>query len=202
MIERGPVWIGADPGGKGNFGIAILTESDQPQTSSVDCADDAISFVRRHLKGIPAGVGVDAPLWWSSGRSGDRSADQWLRNRYGLSGGEVQATNSLRGAALTQGAMFIQRMRETYPAVPVTETHPKALLKALTQGDWKALAGRFGLKTAISNDHERDALIAAFSAREGFEGRWSHDLSINRLPCEQNPGSYWLAPVHYFWPEE
>jgi predicted nuclease with RNAse H fold len=202
MSGGGPLWVGADPGGKGNFGIAILTEGDQPQTSSVDCADEAVAFVRKHLDRTPAGVGVDAPLWWSSGISGDRHADRWLRRQYGLAGGEVQAANSLRGAALTQGAMFIQRMRETYPAVPVTETHPKALLKALTQGDWKAFAGRFGLKTAISNDHERDALIAAVSAREGFQGRWPHDLSIRRLPAEQDPRSYWLAPVHYFWPEE
>ena len=192
----------ADPGGKGKFGIAILAKGDQPQTSSVDCADEAVAFVRGHRDRTPAGVGVDAPLWWASGISGDRHADQWLRQQYGLAGGEVQAANSLRGAALTQAAMFIQRMRETYPAVPVTETHPKALLKALTQGDWEAFAGRFGLKAAISNDHERDALIAAVSAREGFQGRWPHDLSIKRLPAEQDPRSYWLAPVHYFWPEE
>lgn len=202
MNGGGALWVGADPGGEGNFGIAILTEGNQSQTSSVDCADDAIDFVRRHLDGTPAGVGVDAPLWWSSGHSGDRKADQWLRKQYKLSGGEVQATNSLRGAALVQAAMFIQRMREIYPAVPVTESHPKALLKALTQGDWKAFAGRFGLITGISNDHERDALIAAVSAREGFQQRWHHDLSINRLPSEQDPRKYWLAPVHYFWPEE
>lgn len=202
MTGERALWVGADPGGKGNFGIAILTESDQPQTSSVDCADEAVAFVCRHLDGTLCGVGVDAPLWWSSGRSGDRHADQWLRQRYGLAGGKVQAANSLRGAALTQGAMFIQRMRETYPAVPVTESHPKALLKALTQGDWEVFASRFGLKSVTANDHERDALIAAISAREGFQERWPHDLSIKRLPTEQDPRSYWLAPVHYFWPEE
>ena len=113
----------------------------------------------------------------------------------------MQAANSLRGAALTQGAMFVQRVREIFPAVPVTESHPKALLKVLTKGDWKAFADRFALTIAISNDHERDALIAAISAREGFQGRWPHDLSIERQPAEQDPNSYWLAPVHYYWPE-
>ena len=97
--------------------------------------------------------------------------------------------------------MFIQRMREIYPAVPVTESHPKALLKALTQGDWGVFANRFGLKVVTANDHERDALITAISARKGFQERWLHDLSIKRLPAEQDPRSYWLAPVHYFWPE-
>jgi len=196
------IWIGADPGGKGNFGISILIDGNQPHSSSVDCADEAIAFVRRHLDRTPCGVGVDAPLWWSSGRSGDRHADQWLRQRYGLAGGKVQAANSLRGAALTQGVMFIQRMRETYPAVPVTESHPKALLKALTQGDWEAFADRFGLKVVTANDHERDALIAAVSAREGFQNRWSHDLSERRLLSEQDPSDYWLAPIHYYWPEK
>ncbi len=196
------IWIGADPGGKGNFGIAILREGDQPLTSSVDCADEAVAFVRENLDGTPLGVGVDAPLWWASGRSGDRHADQWLRQRYGLAGGEVQATNSLRGAALTQGVMFVQRMREIYPGVPVTESHPKALLKVLTQGDWELFSSQFGLKLVDVKDHIRDALIAAISAREGFQERWPHDLSIKRLPAEQDPLSYWLAPVHYFWPEE
>jgi SAM-dependent methyltransferase len=64
-------WIGADPGGEGNFGIAIMTGNEPSKTLSVDCADDAITFIRRHLDHTPAGVGVDAPLW-TSGRSGDR----------------------------------------------------------------------------------------------------------------------------------
>jgi len=202
MTESGCVWVGADPGGVGNFGIAILRDDGQYHAECVNCADEAIEFVLSYLARTPSGVGVDAPLWWSSGRSGDRRADQWLRKRYGLTGGQVQATNSLRGAALVQGAMFVLRIREVYPAVPVTESHPKALLKALTEGDWDELAGQFGLKLDIGNHHERDALIAAVSAREGFQKRWPHDLSTERLSSEQDPRSYWLAPVHYFWPEK
>lgn len=202
MTVVGPAWVGADPGGKGNFGVAILTVNKPAQTLTVSCADEAIAFIRENLDHAPAGVGVDAPLWWSSGRSGDRCADQWLRERYKLSGGEVQAANSLRGAALTQGAMFVQRIREIYPALPVTESHPKVLLKVLTHGKWKAFEKRFSLKTAILKEHERDALIAAVSAREGFEGKWAHDLGDTRLPSEQNPKNYWLAPIHYYWPEK
>ncbi|MFC2033226.1 DUF429 domain-containing protein [Chloroflexota bacterium] len=202
MTGNGATWVGVDPGGKGNFGIAILTDDGQSHISCVNCADEAVAFVQGHVDGMPCGVGIDAPLWWSSGRSGDRYADRWLRKRYGLPGGQVQTANSLRGAALTQAAMFIQRMREIYPTVPITESHPKALLQALTQDDWELFAGRFGLKVATAKDHERDALIAAVSAREGFQGRWPHDLSIKRLTSEQDPRSYWLAPVYYFWPEE
>jgi len=42
---------------------------------------------------------------------------------------------------------------------------------------------------------------SATAAREGFEKRWKHDLSIIRLPSEQDPSRFWLAPIHYFWPE-
>ena len=202
MSANGAIWVGVDPGGKGHFGIAILTDPSQLLVSCVGCADEAVTFVQEHIEKRPSGIGVDAPLWWASGKSGDRYADQWLRKRYGLPGGRVQAANSLRGAVLTQSAVFIQRMRGMYPAIPVTESHPKALLNALTQGDWVAFLDRFHLKVADTTDHERDALIAAIAAREGFQGRWLHDLSIKRLPSEQDPQSYWLAPIHCFWPED
>jgi len=202
MNGEAEIWIGADPGGKGNFGIAVLTGSEHQLTSSVDCTDEAVSFVRQHIDKAPSGIGIDAPLWWASGQSGDRYADQWLRQKYRISGGEIQAANSLRGAVLIQGMIFVQRMREFYPGVPVTESHPKALLKVLTQGNWEEFTIRFGLKAVNANLHERDALIAAISAREGFHEQWSHDLSERRLPSEQDPNSYWLAPVHYYWPEE
>ena len=30
--------------------------------------------------------------------------------------------------------------------------------------------------------------------------RW-YDLAEQRYDAEQDPKSYWLAPMHYFWPE-
>jgi predicted nuclease with RNAse H fold len=97
--------------------------------------------------------------------------------------------------------MFVQRVREIYPAVPVTESHPKALVKAVAGSSWDVFAGRFGVRISPSDEHARDAIVAAVAAREGFEGRWTHDLGEDRLPGEQDPKSYWLAPVHYYWPE-
>jgi len=201
-MSNGAIWVGADPGGKNAFGVAVLMDDGKVSTSTVDCADEAVAFVRsRCLDRPPAGAGVDAPLWWSSGLSGDRHADQWLRKRYGLAGGEVQAANSLRGAALTQGAMFVFRMRELFPGVPVTESHPKALLKAISEDKWAKFAERFQLYDSPSDEHARDAVIGAVAAREAFEGRWTHDLGDSRLVGELDPNLYWLAPVHYFWPE-
>ncbi len=199
MNGDGAIWIGVDPGGEGHFGIAILKDSEVLGTSCVDCADGAIGFVLEHTNRMPAGIGIDAPLWWSSGRSGDRNADQWLRKRYRLSGGEVQAANSLRGAALVQGVMFVQLIREAFPRVSITENHPKALLKSL-QG-WEVFSNHFNIAAATSNPHIQDAVIAAIAAREGFGGNWTHDLSDTRLPSEQNPKNYWLAPIYYYWPE-
>ena len=197
------MWIGADPGGKGKFGLAILKGDGSARSWCVNCADEAVDVVVKHVNATPTGVGVDAPLWWSSGVSSDRYADQWLRGQYDLSGGQVQAANSLRGAAIVQGVMFVQRIREQFVEVGVTEVHPKAVMVALGLEDWSAFSGRFRLTAAINeeHEHERDAIISATAAREGFEKRWKHDLSIIRLPSEQDPSRFWLAPIHYFWPE-
>lgn len=205
MSQDRRIWVGADPGGKKNFGVAVLWPDGFACTCCVSCADEAVEAVNEWLDGAsPAGVGVDAPLWWSSGISGGRCVDQWIRSRYGLSGGQVQASNSLRGAALVQGPMFVQRIREllpVVPVVPVTETHPNALLVALDT-DERAFYRRFSvrLKAGVVSEHERDAMISAVAAREGFGGRWCHDLSDFRYPSEQDPSRFWLAPIHYFWP--
>ncbi len=201
MIPQ-PVWVGADPGGRENFGLAILGADGTALAVCVDSCDDAMAVVGQHVKGTVAGIGVDAPLWWSSGRSSDRRADQWIRRTFKLSGGQVQGGNSLRGAALIQGLLFVSRMREKFPGVPVTETHPKALLKALRLPDWPAIAERFQVTYVADaiREHERDAIVGAVAAREGFEGRWNTDLSLDRFPSEQDPDEYWLKPVRYWWP--
>jgi hypothetical protein len=57
----------------------------------------------------------------STKQSSDREADRWIRKTYRIASGTVQTANSLRGAALVQGAMFVQRLREKFPGVPVTD---------------------------------------------------------------------------------
>jgi hypothetical protein len=121
------MWIGVDPGGKDAFGLAILKDDGRFSTYCLSCADEAIRYIRER----PAGIGIDAPMWWSSGPSGDRLADQWIRKRHKIHAGTVQAANSLRGAALVQGVLFAERARQLFPAVPITESHPKAVQRAL-----------------------------------------------------------------------
>ena len=201
MAEMNQVWVGADPGGKGRFGLAFV------HVSGLHC--DTVSSVEEAVKrivraGMPLGIGIDAPMWWSAGPGAGRCADARLRKRYGLSGGTVQSGNSLRGAALIGGVLLASGVREKFPSVRITESHPKALLGAF-EWDEPSFAKEFGIPTAWSNEHERDAAIAAVCAREGFEDRedrWRTDLAEKRYACEQNPQAYWLAPMHCFWPEK
>ena len=154
--------------------------------------DEAVKAVT--AMGKPLGLGIDAPMWWSAGEGGGRRADARLRERYGISGGTVQSGNSLQGAALIGGALLASRLREAFPGLRITESHPKALLLALRL-DGVQFAARYGIQTNWGNEHERDAAIAAVCAREGFEGRWPTDLAKQRDRSEQNP-SRLLARAH------
>src|SRR5262245_2929900 len=155
------IWFGADPGGKKNFGIAVIREDSTYETKCVDCADEAIDWIRE-LHGDIGGAGIDAPLWWSSRKSGDRKADEKLRKR---GAGPIQSPNSLRGAILVQGVMLAARLRDVYLEVPITEAHPKALLRFFGK-PWGKVKERFGLDGEDVLDHERDAVLAALAARE------------------------------------
>ena len=200
----GGVWVGVDPGGEDNFGVAVLLSDGSTYTGSVSSADEAETFASEHAESAPQGLGVDTPLWWSSGVAGRRRVDKRLRETYGLSGGQVQSPSSLQGAVLAQGMMFVCRARERWPGVGVTETHPKALLRAMdlgTEDFWAqyCVEPGAGALSGPELEHERDALISAVAAREGFTGRWTTDLSTNRYDDEQDPKGHWLAPVHYYW---
>jgi len=178
------MWIGVDPGGKDAFGLAILNDDGRFSTHCFSCADEAI----KHLGERPAGIGIDAPMWWSSGPSGDRRADQWIRKQYQIRSGTVQTTNSLRGACLVQGALFAERARQLFPAVPITEAHPKAVLRALghTWSEFSEFCSAFSINGIAENEHRQEAFVSAVAAREGFEGRWPIDLGKKRHECEQD----------------
>ena len=207
-------WFGADPGGANAFGVALLGPDGSFESAVVSCADDATKWLSRKAVTILA-AGIDAPLWWSSGNSGDRAADQFLREQFNLSGGTVQAANSLRGAVLIQGALLAMGLRRQSPNLAITEAHPKALLKALwpdlskSERPWEKIAKRFRLEGPEPDDDERkdkrDALLAAVAAREGSAGLWKCDLALCERPKEeqdpQDPDAVPWGPVHYWWPE-
>lgn len=202
MDEGRKIWIGVDPGGVGCFGVAILSADGTCHSCSVDHVDAAVEVILALVEAAPAGLGVDAPLWWCSGSGGLRHSDKWIRDQYGLHHRHVQAVNSLWGSVLAQGMMLVARLRERFPEVSVTETHPKAVIVALGRDPWASHFRELSTNLTLDSkpDHERDALISAIAAREGFEGRWQRDLTEHRYPSEQDPSAHWLAPVHYFWP--
>lgn len=215
----GRVWVGADPGGEGSFGMAFIDAQGGIDCNTVSSVDDAVKFIAAK-KVEPYGLGIDAPMWWSSRKGGGRKVDEKLRRAYGIPSGTVQQPNSLRGAALIGGAMLAFRIRNKYPEIHITESHPKALLRAFDSKNSEELQeARICILEALDlcakdvlnefptsgkrfrNDHERDAIIAAVCAREGFSSSWSTDLACDRYCKEQSPGQYWLKPMHYFWPE-
>jgi hypothetical protein len=116
----------------------------------------------------------------------------------------VQTPNSLRGAVLVQGMMFAFRARERYgAAVPITEAHPKALLRmmGLHKSSWDSIATKFSLiGKEPPSEHERDAILASVAARNGVKGAWTHDLSLVRDERELDPKRMWFGEVSYFWP--
>lgn len=197
----GDVWAGADPGGIGAFGVAVIDDSGKTRCGTVSSVDEAVNWIG--ALGTPSGIGIDSPMWWSAGPGGGRRADKRLREAYGIPSGTVQSVNSLRGAALAGGVLLASLMRSKLPEIMVTESHPKALLQALSldDADGAAIATHFHVERAWHDDHQRDAAISAVCAREGFQGNWPLDLASQRGKLEQDPKSYWLAPVFYWWPE-
>jgi Protein of unknown function (DUF429) len=192
-------WLGCDPGGKDKFGVAKLFEIGGFETFQVSSVDEVLKLIPVE----PLGVGIDCPLWWSSGVGGGRKADKWLRDSYRLSGGQVQSVNSLRGAAVVQGVLLAMKLREKFPRVRISEAHPKALLKAMELKDGEAVASTFRLEGQMpwtKEEDVRDALLAAVAAREGFSGNWKLDLSMERFQSELDPTNLWFGAVSYWWP--
>ena len=67
------IWVGADPGGKNNFGVAILWADGSVCTACVSCADEAVDVVCQWVEGSsPAG---SAWMLLCGGRRGSPVAD-------------------------------------------------------------------------------------------------------------------------------
>ena len=129
MDKISQYWVGSDPRGKNAFGLAFVDVSGHVNCTTVSSVDEAIKKIT--AVGEPLALGIDAPMWWSGCEGASRMADARLRKRYGIQSGTIQSGNSLRGAALIGGALLASRIRETFPSVRITESHPKALLLAM-----------------------------------------------------------------------
>ena len=191
------IFLGFDPGGAMSFGWCALVTSDSAQSPRLETgicstANDAFLAASASIQDKPSAIGVNAPMYWSTGM--ERMADQILRGRVlslGGKSGTISPVNSLNGACLAQGVMVATLCREHWPAVPVIESHPEALLLTCPE------AKLFLSERDFNNGHERNAALAAYTAwsYDDKTDAW-HDLrSFESDTYEPIPGP---PPIYWF----
>ena len=216
------VVLGFDPGGKhngkGRFGWSVCdvpTDAREPLqrvgTGRASDAWDALDQTRKIIDSNGLGdksrvlaAGIDAPLLW--GKRGSRAVDGVVRDALRDSGfagsklgGAVQDVNSLRGACVVQGVLLAKYLRETWPEVEITETHPKALKYLLdhsNQPEVASLGPTVERLTAGLDEHQRDAAlsaVAAWAMHRRLPG-WRNLFDQERCPVQpfDTPVSYWM----------
>ena len=205
-------YIGFDPGGAGAFGWCVIHGNGLPFNVTArgfaDNAQEAVDASMTVLAGEkPLAAGIDAPLFWRT--DGDRQVDADLRRRVvqrGGSGSTVNHVNSLRGACLVQGILVAMLLRQKYHNLPLTESHPKAMLWLLSPANVAQPVGQIALADLAqyfdgnvngASDHERDAALGALSA-------WAMHKNLDNwqdlYPQELNSISPLDAPLGYWMP--
>lgn len=205
-------YIGYDPGGDGKHGVAILEMAGgKPvslRTALLKTTEEVIGWIRGNGEQIH-GLGIDTLTCWSSGPSGWRPADRWLRKRYPEVRGSIASSNSLYGAMAVNGMSALVALRAMLPDLLITETHPKVLHWHLRRAKYdfaasraemeQYLADELGCSIVTASDHEWDAGISAVAAFRGAAGQWTLDLHA----LTPSPGERILqpcGPTKYFWP--
>lgn len=206
-------YVGFDPGGIAAFGWAVADGDALPlrlvDRGIADHAQGAINAAKNCAGTVINAIGIDAPLFWNP--AGDRRADQKVREairEHGCraSGGTVSAVNALRGACLIQGILVAMICQKAGKEIPITESHPKALLwlvgKATCSRPPNELAlsdlREYVVGSAIqgASDHERDAVlgaVAAFAMDSRIDG-WQDLRAFDPdsiTPLDPPPG-YWM----------
>lgn len=173
------LFLGYDPGGKNAHGVAAArivadgTMESKPETAVFRDAEAVCRWIDERCENAVA-LGVDTLLAWSC--KGGRECDDALRSRYRNYGTSVVVQNSLRSAMTINGVLVAQFGRDK--GLQLFESHPKLVFQA-----W--------LKKRITNtvfarshealnrkpdDHEADALVAAWCASRGYFNDWQADL--------------------------
>jgi hypothetical protein len=195
-------FLGYDPGGTGCNGVAaIWTEGGQPVGASTALLPNAEACIEwligqaNHT--LPDGLGIDTLTVLCTGVSGWRPADDALRNAYGPVRLSVASPNSPYGTMGLNGLTVARVLRQQWPHLVISETHPKVLYFALVRNAWaygqalaamnSALLGWLGLESrqvvgGLDSEHEWDALVSAFAVMQGVVHNWQVDL--HRLPVD------------------
>jgi len=113
MNRGNKIWIGADPGGKGTSGWPSSNPTAQPTPVAWTAPTKPLRWLLDTRTQRPPVLVWMRPcgVIWTFQRSSGRPV---VENKIPLLRWQVQTANSLRGAALVQGAMFVQRMRNTF----------------------------------------------------------------------------------------
>jgi hypothetical protein len=178
------------------------------ETDLLPSAEDVISWFHERSR-KPSGIGIDALTCWSTGRSGWRPADLWLKDHYPAVRASVASPNSLHGAMSLNGMAVLLALRADCPELLVTETHPKVLHWHLRKSpyDYKSarpsmdavLTEQLGCPFACESDHEWDAAISALAAYRCASGQWQLDLHALQTSVNErliNP----CGPTKFAWP--
>ena len=191
-----------------------MLEYDQRVVRQASChtcksVEDAIGWFEG-LSVRPASIGVDTLTCWSTGVSGWRPADIWLRRQYPEARASIASPNSIYGSMSLGGMTLLLALRSIFPNIIVTETHPKVLYKVLSGRKYDFVANKpamlellsrsYGVSADCGNDHEWDALISAVVAFHAASGSWARDLH----QIDVDRGSRLVKPcgdTSYFWPE-
>lgn len=215
------IFLGYDPGGANNHGVAAITtnEGGVPQNVAVNCvatAEAAFTWLLAHAAGTPPdGLGIDTLTKLCTGTGGWRPADDLLRQAYPQVQNSVASPNFLFGAMGLNGLTVGRTAREQWPALVISETHPKVLYHALSTGIYSGvpLAQRTQTLLAwlgpqppqlvgqINSDDKWDALISAFAVMKGVLGTWAPDLHLTPVtPLRHGRYVAPCGPTNYYWP--
>jgi hypothetical protein len=207
------IYFGYDPGGNHKHGVAAFRVISggfaSIETALLDSAEDVIKWFRNKAD-EPVAIGIDTLTCWSTGLSGWRPADTWLRERYPEARASVASPNSLYGSMSLNGMAVLLSLRVELSKLLITETHPKVLHRHIFKAPYDyassgpsmnaALSKHLECELDCSNDHQWDAAISALVAYRCASGQWQRDLHMlpttagERLisPC---------GPTKYAWPD-
>ena len=187
------LFLGFDPGGKGNFGWSVCWQvGGDLECLKTGLADDAWQAIEKVNNVIAShecvrnspvqGAGIDAPLMWNKrgDEKGYRKADCVLRQALKKTQGpasRVLAANSLYGAVVVQGPLLVRHLSEMPSAgdMMITESHPKAfghLLSKTNQPEIEKTADRLTADLATCEKgaaHRRDPKRCAICKRDSHQ---------------------------------
>jgi predicted nuclease with RNAse H fold len=199
------IYLGFDPGGDRSFGVALL-DGGRMIAATASNVGEAINWsIRECGPRHPVAVGIDTLLHWSTGKSGMRPCDLFLRAKYPAVKNSVMAPNSLYGAMAIGGMALAMRLRQLWPEIVLNETHPKVMLHALGARRYNPetldaavqwFVGRAHcFEWTIRDEHALDAAASAWATREGLANGWL-DIIGTEADLLFPAGS-----VRYLWPK-